>query len=489
MTYTPQNAWNSNAQTGIAVNPGPFIGEVMQNKDPLYSGRLLVYIPDMGGDPALESSWDLVRYMSPFYGVQPLSNRLLKNKEQTPDVIESYGMWMNPPDVGVKVLIMFVNGDRSRGIWMGCLPEIGTHAAIPGQDAGDFDVFENYSAATTDIKSIPRPPHSTAPTFEAQGLVNDSKRGTITTSSLRESPSRVFGFNTPGSHSFVMDDGAEDNTNKLIRLRTAGGNQIMMNDDTGFVYVVNAAGTGWIELSPSGHIDIYGEAGINLATKGSINMHADENINMHAGKHIKIVAQVGAKIQGTEEMQVHGKKLWLEGVDSIEQHSCGQIKITGFNGLFFKSFDNFVLQGKCFRWNSGTALEAEQSPPEETKTVSGYTTTVDRAPNREPWDGHDNENSSLGSGMAIPGMDTGTPLSLAGGVESLLPPGSPATSSASGTGGFFGGLVDAATRPFSLDPALIEREALRITEQNQRIAASKKMKTNAVIVPGNGGAQ
>ena len=86
-------------------------------------------------------------------------------------------------------------------------------------------------------------------------------------------------------------------------------------------------------------------------------------------------------------------------------------------------------------------------------------------------------------------MDIGTPLSLAGGVESLLPPGSPATSSASGTGVFFGGLVDAATRPFSLDPALIEREALRITEQNQRIAASKKMKTNAVIVPGNGGAQ
>jgi hypothetical protein len=83
-------------------------------------------------------------------------------------------------------------------------------------------------------------------------------------------------------------------------------------------------------------------------------------------------------------------------------------------------------------------------------------------------------------------MDIGTPLSLAGGVESLLPPGSPATSSQPG-GGFLGGLVDTVTRPFSLDPNLIEREALRITEQNKR--ATAKIKTNSVKVPGNRSAQ
>ena len=284
-------------------------------------------------------------------------------------------------------------------------------------------MFSQYSSASSNIQGIPRPPHSTAPTFETQGLTEDSQRGPITSSSLRESPSRVFGFNTPGSHSFVMDDGAQDGTNKLIRLRTAGGNQIMMNDDSGFVYVINAAGNGWIEISPSGHIDVYGESGINMATKGSINMHADQNINMHAGQHIKIVAQVGAKIQGTEEMQIHGGRLWLEGVDTIEQHSCGQIKLTGYNGMFFKSFDNFVLQGKCFRWNSGTALEAEQVPPEEPESVSGYTTTVERAPNAEPWDGHEGSNSAPSSAL---GQTTGTPLTIpeGGSINDLLPPAS-----------------------------------------------------------------
>ena len=425
MSYTPQNAWNNNAQTGLTSNPGPFLGEVMSNTDPLHSGRLLVYIPDFGGDPDLENSWHLCRYMSPFYGIQPLSNSVAA-QPAPPESLQSYGMWMNPPDVGVKVLVMFINGDRSRGVWIGCLPEIGSHAAIPGQDAGDFDVYRNYSSANSDITSVPRPPHSTAPTFGAQGLDGDPARGPITSSSLRESPSRVFGFNTPGSHSFVMDDGDANNSNRLVRIRTAGGNQIMMNDDNGFIYFINAAGTGWIELSPSGHIDIYGEAGINMATPGSINMHADQDINMHAGNNVKIVGGVGTKIQGTQEMQVHGEKLWLQGIDSIEQHSCGDVKITAVGSIHGLACGNFIFQGSCFRWNSGAAKEAEQVPPEETTTVSGYTTTVTRAPNREPWDGHDGGSGGGGGGIAAPagpGQTTGTPLTVGpGGVIDLLPP-------------------------------------------------------------------
>lgn len=392
MSYTPQNAWDRSQQTGLASNPGPFLAEVMKNNDPLYSGRLLVYIPDFGGDPAEESSWHLVRYMSPYYGIQPLSNRISADPAD-PNQVESYGMWMQPPDLGVKVLVMFINGDRSRGVWIGCLPEIGSHAAIPGNDRGDFDVFANQAQANVDIKSISRPEHSTAPTFEAQGLQNDSQRGyPITTSSLRESPARVFGFNTPGGHSFFMDDGdAENGNNKMYRLRTAAGNMIMLNDDNGFVYVINAKGTGWVELSPNGFVDIYGEAGVSIATKGSIDLHADQNINMHANQDIKIVANNELKLQGTEKAKVFAKDLYLEGVDSIHIHSCGIIRLTANKGFQFKSNGNYTLQGRIFRWNSGNALEAEQVFPERDQEITGYRSTVNRAPNREPWPGHDEQ--------------------------------------------------------------------------------------------------
>ena len=415
MSYTPNNAWNNSSQTGLASNPGPFLAEVMKNDDPLYSGRLLVYIPDFGGDPEQQSSWLLVRYMSPYYGIQPLSNRLAAEPS---GVTESYGMWMTPPDLGVKVLVMFINGDRSKGVWMGCLPEIGSHGSIPGNDKGDFDVFENQSAANNDIKSIPRPEHSTAPTFTQQGLDNDPQRGkTITTSSLRESPSKVFGMNTPSGHSFFMDDGDENGTNKMLRLRTAAGNMIMMNDDTGFVYITNAKGTGWIELSPNGFVDIFGEQGISIGTPGNIDMHAAGNINMHAGQNIKMVAEKEAKFQGTEKTKIYGNKLFLQGSDSLEMYSCGKIKLTGNKGMHFKSEKSFVLEGRIFKWNSGSAEEADQVAPDMPTEITGYTSTVLRAPNQEPWQGHDESYEETPKGKIIGDPATENPLGAFGAVN------------------------------------------------------------------------
>ncbi len=81
-----------------------------------------------------------------------------------------------------------------------------------------------------------------------------------------------------------MDDGNVKGTSKLVRLRSGAGNQIMMNDDNGFIYIINANGSGWVEISPAGNIDVYGEGGINLATKGSVNIHAEKDINMHANE-------------------------------------------------------------------------------------------------------------------------------------------------------------------------------------------------------------
>lgn len=387
MSYTPNNAQDRSRQTGLARNPGPFIAEVMKNDDPLYSGRLMVYVPEFGGDQSQESSWDLVQYMSPYYGIQPLSN---SNAADPAAQHESYGMWMQPPDLGVKVLVMFVNGDRSKGVWMGCLPEIGSHGSIPGNDKGDFDRYQNQSALNSDIQSIPRPDHSTAPTFAAQGLSSDAKRGQpITTSSLRESPSRVFGFNTPGGHSFFMDDGGEDGSNKMYRLRTASGNMIMMNDDDGFVYVINANGTGWIELGPNGHIDMYGAGGISFATDGDINMHANGNINMHANENAKVISNKELKLQGSESAKIFGGSLQLHGNDSIDIFSCGEIRQTANQGFQFKSGAEFVIEGRCFKWNSGGASEASQLSPEPATDITGYQSTVTRAPNKEPWVGHD----------------------------------------------------------------------------------------------------
>ena len=39
------------------------------------------------------------------------------------DSQQSYGMWFVPPDVGNRVLVMFVEGNANKAYWIGCIPK------------------------------------------------------------------------------------------------------------------------------------------------------------------------------------------------------------------------------------------------------------------------------------------------------------------------------------------------------------------------------
>ena len=428
-------AENKTQRSGTKIDYGPYVGVVVNNADSLYSGRLQVWIPSFGGNSTEKTSWHTVSYANPFYGItpykatdsitkatsastfragesNPLTAGYLDNTKRRKET-RSFGMWTQPPEIGTRVLVVFADGHPDKGFWIAAIPEV-AHGMIPalgkgrsGQVEAEFDPSDSTVQTATDIRTVQRPtlPDVTA-SYDQQGTLKDPMRGLLTTSSFRESPSRVMGFSTPEGHSFVMDDGtAPDNngqsTSKLIRMRTKGGNQITLNDDTGMLYFINANGNAWMELSGDGQVHVYGENGINFATKKDINLHADGNINMHSNQATKVVAGTGLKLQGTKELQLHGAKTMIEGVDSIEMHSCGELNITSFKDVFIKGFNFLVAQAKCFRWNSGTALEAEQVPPEKPSKVSGYQTTVAVAPSHEPYDQHFNGSAQQGQQAAL----------------------------------------------------------------------------------------
>jgi len=177
-----------------------------------------------------------------------------------------------------------------------------------------------------------------AKTVIEQGLETDPTRGTITSSSQREAPSGVFGFSTPGrpypdianvykssmgdpafrqvirdllndeeqtieesplnnplgrvgGHTLVMDDGDVYGDNDLVRLRTAGGHTILMHDTENIIYITNKKGNAWIELTPTGAINVYGAKSYSLRSEADINLHASANVNIHAGDSINCFAQ------------------------------------------------------------------------------------------------------------------------------------------------------------------------------------------------------
>jgi hypothetical protein len=187
--------------------------------------------------------------------------------------------------------------------------------------------------------------------LKTQGLVQDTIRGTTSSSARRESPSQVFGISTPGriksnsrtpniglegipvavdrtiGHSFVMDDGDVSNENQLIRLRTASGHQLLMHDTEGVVYIANGSGKAFIEMEKDGTISIFSDAGINLRSGGDFNIHSDTNMQFHAKGSIKFTAEQNVNLNAEQYVYVMGEN----GVLTSSQ--SGAIKTYGSQGI------------------------------------------------------------------------------------------------------------------------------------------------------------
>ena len=357
----PGQGATADKTSGFNIDPGPYEAIVQGHVKGSRMGQLIVTIPDWGAgvtpyDSANESDGNssasnqiTVSYASPFYGVT--YNTLTGDNSgsaQTSGM--SYGMWFVPPDIGNTVLVTFVGGDLSRGYWFGCVYNSPAHHMVPGlarnvspntatppnsdglnnklnkSNINSVPVIEYDIAQTdafTDGFKNPRFPHEyQASILINQGLDQDKIRGAISSSSLRESPSNVYGISTPGralgnksqdstqdqavyfrsgGHSFVMDDGADGTgqdptgTDQLIRLRTAGGHQILMNDTENVLYIAGASGAQWMEFSADGSINVFGAAGINMRSEGPINMHSDASITLDS-PHIAINALPSTKL-------------------------------------------------------------------------------------------------------------------------------------------------------------------------------------------------
>ena len=353
---------------GTHIAPGPFIGTVKSNTDILRSGSLQVWISELGGDPNDSRSWRNVSYSTPFYGVTPQQEN--SDYAHAP---HSYGMWFAPPDIGVQVICIFVNGDPARGYWIGCVPQWpalhmlpAISAPIDGSSPAPVvdlyvDPTKRVSGATGDLANfakLPRKVHAIQEKiWSTQGIIKDPDRGPGTSSAFRETPSNVFGISTPGQplsedpvkgvagrkggHTFVMDDGDYKGKNAQMRFRTAAGHMILMNDTKDFIYVINSKGTAWIEMTSQGDINVFGQSTMNITAKAGFNLETEGGISMHAKQDINIKSDTNINIEG--------KDLNLKG--------SGSTKVTGAMSLHLKGKSTYVTGDTCLQFKSSGHLD------------------------------------------------------------------------------------------------------------------------------------
>jgi lysozyme len=294
---------------------GVFVGFVKDTKDVQKNGRLRVWIPEFGSAPENQDGWIIVNYCSPFAGATNNETISKANVESFEGTQTSYGMWMVPPDINNQVLIMFINGDASRGVWIGSLYNQYMNNMVPAMAAdsknwqypGKIIPVAEYNKWDLKVTQPDQASHPYEKTkFKGlgnQGLITDQGRGITTSSARRESPSSVFGILTPGpvvdsnaspanirrkgGSSFIMDDATGS---EYVQLTTKSGAQIKLDETNGFVYLINRDGTAWVQMDQKGNIDIFGATNISMRAQKDINLRADRNINIEAGQNIYMKA-------------------------------------------------------------------------------------------------------------------------------------------------------------------------------------------------------
>lgn len=286
---------------------------------------------------------------------------------------------------------------------------------------GEFNKrsYDNFDSDTTKIK---KPVHPFHQVLSTQGLSGDETRGITTSSARRDMPSNVYGISTPGpidrrngakkgnlgykesrvagtfvsrlgGSTFVMDDGdpnflrvgpaseapskyasvenketGGDPTiphNELVRIRTRTGHQILLHNSEDLIYIGNARGTTWIELTSNGKIDIFANDSVSIHTKADLNITADRDINLKAERNVNIKA---------------GEKFHAESGADWEALSGANTFITTGLTTNIKSGGNHLETANQIHMNGPVAGSATTGPDPK------------RVPQAEPWQGHENLN-------------------------------------------------------------------------------------------------
>lgn len=414
------------------VGTGVYLAKIISHLDPTFNGSLEVTLlreqSNIIGD---DTQTYVVRCATPFFGYTAYefmgqNDGSKSTAEGFNDTQKSYGMWMVPPDVGVTVLVTFVNGDPSQGYWIGCVPSKFTNHMVPaiaGSTLVDLDPEDKKKYNTqqplpvaevnrrlnakkdqqVNVDKIKKPLHPIAENFLVQGLIEDDVRGTTTSSARREAPSMVFGISSPGpldkrpgakrakiginekqtigtvpvsrlgGTTFVMDDGDDRFVrekpasegpvkymdvlagekgdvnipyNEYFRIRTRTGHQLLMHNSEDIIYIGNARGTTWIEMTSNGKIDIYAKDSVSIHTENDLNIKADRDINMEAGRNINLKAEAGrmrVEVAKNYEVLVGESGLITVGKD-YEHVIAGNTKFTTTGNLDVKTEGNQNLQ-------------------------------------------------------------------------------------------------------------------------------------------------
>ena len=447
MAYEDFNNGQRKEGTTDGKNPGPFLARVTNNLDGDYMGTIRVQILHQGASGDLTpGEYVTAKYLSAYWGntaskfngntneyadTQKSWGMWIPTPEINTQVVVIYleGNSGNAYWIGATP-------DRYKNFMTPGIAATSLNAQSSSDRLPVAEVNANYNQDTNPLASLLiKAIHPLVKIFKKQGLIKDDVRGITSSSSRRETPSHVFGISTPGpidyagvkkpigtqdaqvmafvdklgGSTFVMDDG--DDTffrktpasegppeyvagyaaggkpdiphNELVRIRTRTGHQILLHNSEDLIYIGNAKGTTWIELTSNGKIDIFAEDSISIHTNNDLNIRADRDLNLEAGRNVNIKA---VDILHAETST--GNLELLSGADTLITSK----KISHINS----AVKHVETAAKIYMNDPGNIaltaikLSTYMNPTEEAGTT--VESILLRVPSHEPWPCHENLN-------------------------------------------------------------------------------------------------
>jgi len=374
----------------------PFImeGSVVSTADPDQMGRVRAWVPALDGENFDIDQIPWADYASPFMGFTvdyPAGAGTVKNSSHA-----AYGFWAIPK-VGATVLVFCMNGNpasrcyfastvrlhRNRSLPAGRNAD-GSNKAGPWGDAGDgkgnlnpiqpaYDnLRQQFQNQLTKSEAITRG------AYERQvAQAKDDKDGLEGYAANPADPSyldpQTYCLVTPGRHALILQD---DPHHARLRLKTAEGAQIILDDANERIYISTPAGNTWFEMDKDGHVNIYGAQSYSVRAGKDINFFADGNINLEAGKginmkadtaDIRMTTQTKFQVKANDSIVMSAcgifdidseKALKITAAQSIDVNAGQGLNATASSSMNLKAGDSLNAQGGKMNLNGGSALTA-----------------------------------------------------------------------------------------------------------------------------------
>jgi hypothetical protein len=219
---------------------------------------------------------------------------------------------------------------------------------------------------------------------------------------------------------------------EYFRVRTRTGHQILMHNSEDLIYIANARGTAWIELTSNGKIDIYAEDSVSIHTGNDLNIRADRDINFECGRNMNFRTETGkwhAEIATDMEFLINndskltvgnnldilvGSKAKISANNDLDIATDTELKISATGDLSIGSGSEVKINGTKINFNgpnnAETAVAADFVRPYDlrdnlaTSTAAGWDkryqagvvkSFMKRIPMHEPWALHEHRSPEL----------------------------------------------------------------------------------------------